>query len=127
MQFLLDTHTLIWFFESDNRLSPRVKEIIQTSGNRSLLSVASIWEIVIKQNLGKLSLSRPISEIIQHVQQNGIAILNIEPAHALKVGELSDGHRDPFDRLLIAQSLCLNIPILSKDELFDQYPIQRIW
>ncbi|MCL4146527.1 UNVERIFIED_CONTAM: hypothetical protein GTU68_056430 [Idotea baltica] len=127
MKLLLDTHTLIWFFESDSKLSSTAKSLIENPDNQNYFSVASIWEVVIKQNLGKLNLSKPLDYILTHIQKNGIEIINIEAQQALKVADLPLHHRDPFDRLIIAQSLILGYSIISKDTKLDQYPIDRLW
>ena len=127
MNLLLDTHTLIWFFESDSRLSSTAKALIENPSNQNFFSVASVWEIVIKQNLGKLNLSRPLDQILNHIQKNGIELVSINAEQALKVGELPLHHRDPFDRLLIAQSLILGYSIVSKDDKIDLYLHTRLW
>lgn len=127
MDLLLDTHTLIWFFEGDTQLSEKAKNLIQDPENQNYLSAASIWEMTIKQSLGKLELSRPVAEILTHILNNGVALIDITAEHALKVGELPYHHRDPFDRILIAQSIYLNIPIISKDLRFDDYISNRLW
>lgn len=127
MRLLLDTHTIIWFFESDSKLSSTAKSLIVNPDNQNYFSVASIWEIVIKQNLGKLNLSKPLDQILNHIKKNGIEIINIEAQHALNVADLPLHHRDPFDRLIIAQSLSLGYTIVSKDNKFDLYSIDRVW
>ncbi|MDB4285765.1 type II toxin-antitoxin system VapC family toxin [bacterium] len=83
--------------------------------------------MVIKESIGKLSLSKPVAEIISHIQKNGIEIIEISADHAIKVGELEMYHKDPFDRLIIAQGLVLNYPIISKDQIFDNYSCRRLW
>lgn len=127
MNLLLDTHALIWFFERDPQLSKNAKNLIEDPANQNFFSVASIWEMIIKQGIGKLELSKPVVEITRHIQRNGIEILGISSDHALKVGELEMHHKDPFDRLIIAQSICLNFTLISKDEIFDRYPGKRFW
>lgn len=127
MKLLLDTHTIIWFFESNSRLSSTAKSLIENPDNQNYFSAASVWEMVIKQNLGKLNLSKPLDQILTHIKQNGIEIIDIKAQETLKVGELPLHHRDPFDRLLIAQSLSLGYTIVSKDNKFDLYAIDRLW
>jgi len=96
--------------------------------NQFYLSIASVWEIAIKVSLGKLDIVQPIAPFIsEQLQENGIHLFDIRFQHAIKVAELPFHHRDPFDRLIIAQSLVEAIPVLSKDEIFDNYGIQRIW
>lgn len=94
MNLLLETHTLIWFFESDSRLSPKARKFIEDRDNLNFFSVASIWEMVIKQSIGKLELSKPVDKIVQHIQANGVEIVEITHKHALKVGELEYHHRE---------------------------------
>ena len=83
--------------------------------------------MLIKESIGKLALSRPVKNIISHIQQNGIEIIDITHEHTLKISELEYHHRDPFDRLIIAQSICLELVIVGKDLIFDEYPIKRLW
>lgn len=127
MDLLLDTHTLIWFFEGDEKLSEQAKKLIQDPKNQSYLSAASVWEMTIKNSLGKLDLSRSVADILSHILSNGIELIDITAEHAIKVGELPFYHRDPFDRILIAQSIVLEIPIISKDSKFDNYMVNRLW
>jgi PIN domain nuclease of toxin-antitoxin system len=127
MQLLLDTHTLIWFFESDARLSKTAKTLITDRDNQNFFSVASIWEMAIKHSIGKLELTKSVAEIVEHIQNQGIELIEVTAEHALKVGELDFFHKDPFDRLIIAQSLILNYSVVSKDEIFDSYTDKRLW
>jgi PIN domain nuclease of toxin-antitoxin system len=127
MNLLLDTHTLIWFFESDEQLSKSAKSLIENPENQNYFSVASIWEMVIKQAIGKLQLNKPVDAVVSHIQDSGIKLIDITSEHTLKVGELEMFPKDPFDRLIISQSMCMNYPIVGKDDTFDLYPIKRIW
>ncbi len=127
MDIILDTHTIIWFFESDPGLSKEAKRLIMDPMNQNFVSVTSIWEMVIKEQIGKLSLSKPVTEITQHIQRNGIGLIEIATEHVLKVRELDMFHKDAFDRIIIAQSISLNLPIVGKDEVFDQYMVNRLW
>jgi len=128
MKFLLDTHTLIWAATLDDQLSVKAKQIILDCNNKLFLSVASIWEMSIKASIGKLILQQPLEQIInEQIQINSIHILNIESAHALGVASLPWHHRDPFDRLLIAQSEIEKLTILGCDTVMDSYGISRIW
>ncbi len=128
MRLLLDTHTLIWFVTDSFKLSATVKSLIEDENNQKLLSIASIWEIAIKQNTGKLYFGLPFREFIeQQLSSNSIELLNINLAHIDIIASLPLHHRDPFDRLIIAQAIVENIPILSADTIFDSYPIQRWW
>jgi len=128
MKFLLDTHTLIWAATLDDQLSVKAKQIILDCNNKLFLSVASIWEMSIKASIGKLILQQPLEQIInEQIQINSIHILNIESAHALGVASLPWHHRDPFDRLLIAQSEIEKLTILGCDTVMDSYGISRSW
>ena len=127
MNFILDTHTLIWFFESDTQLSDTAKAMIESTENQSFLSVASVWEMAIKQGIGKLNLNKSVDQIISHIMRDGVELIDITADHALKTGELEMHHKDPFDRLIISQSLYLDYPVIGKDEIFDIYSVKRIW
>lgn len=128
MRVLLDTHTLLWFLGGDERLSPRAREIIEDGGNEALTSVASLWEIAIKHSLGRLELDRPFTELIpSQLEANAIGVLAMELRHVAAVATLPFHHRDPFDRLLVAQALVEDLPIIGRDEVFDSYGVKRIW
>lgn len=127
MAYLLDTHTLIWFFEGDTKLSKLATEIIEEKRNPVYLSVVSIWEIAIKNSIGKLELQKTIETIVNDTKKDGISILNIKTEHALKVKELPFHHKDPFDRMLIAQAMVEDFKIISVDAIFDQYEIEKVW
>lgn len=128
MKLLLDTHTLIWWTLTPERLSQRVLSLLGDSNNDLILSVVSVWEMQIKLQLGKLKLNKPLASLIDSQQQtNGIQILPVELIHVLALQNLPAHHRDPFDRLLIAQATVELLPILSVDSAFDAYPVQRLW
>jgi PIN domain nuclease of toxin-antitoxin system len=128
MKLLLDTHALIWLANNPENLSSLAVELIQDRSNDLLLSVVSVWEMAIKLQLGKLQLNRSLSSLIITQQQvNDLQILTVQLVHVLAVESLPVYHKDPFDRLLIAQAITENLPILSVDEVFDHYPIQRLW
>ncbi len=128
MRLLLDTHTFIWFVIGDPRIRPDLRERIANENNQKLLSKASVWEVAIKQSIGKLNFARPFRDVIeQQLATNGIDLLDISLAHIEIVASLPRHHRDPFDRLIIAQGIVENLPIISADTIFDAYPIQRIW
>ncbi len=128
MRFLIDTHTFIWYVQSSEQLTTSVTTIINNGRNEILLSTASIWEMAIKQSTGKLNLGLPYANFInEQMRINNIGLLQIEVAHLDVVASLPFHHRDPFDRLLVAQVLFENIPIISIDQSFDAYSIQRIW
>ena len=128
MRALLDTHAFLWFVAGDSHLSPSARTLIENAQHQPLLSLASLWEMAIKLSLGKLSLGQPFGTLIpEQMAQNGIELLQIEIAHVVMVATLPFHHRDPFDRLLIAQALVEQIPIISGDAAFDLYPITRLW
>jgi len=126
MRQLLDTHSFIWFVMGNPRITPRVRALIED--NENLLSIASIWEMAIKHSSGKLSFGIPFELFIeQQVRPNGIELLNINLDHINVVASLPFHHRDPFDRLLIAQAMVEQIPILSADSVFDNYLMERLF
>ncbi|MDJ1180309.1 type II toxin-antitoxin system VapC family toxin [Roseofilum sp. BLCC_M91] len=128
MNILLDTHVLIWLAIEPQKLSTQATQILRDSNNTLFFSLVSIWEMQIKIQLNKLTLNLPLSEVIDRQQQvNGLQILPIELAHIFALEQLPNPHRDPFDRLLIAQVFVSQIPILSIDIIFDRYPVQRLW
>lgn len=127
MTLLLDTHTLIWWMEAAARLSRRASTTLANRQNRILISAAVAWELAIKTNLEKIRPPVRLSEFAEVIAQQGFVELPITVDHAVAAGLLPLHHRDPFDRLLIAQAQSLKIPILSADPLFDRYEVTRIW
>ncbi|HET7035116.1 MAG TPA: type II toxin-antitoxin system VapC family toxin [Thermomicrobiaceae bacterium] len=128
MRYLLDTHAFLWWVMDDRRLSGRVRALIQDPENELLFSAASAWEIAIKARLGRIRLQGDPREVIpQQLVANGFAQLAIETPHALEVATLPLLHRDPFDRLLVAQALLEGLPLLSADPAIAQYDIPVIW
>lgn len=128
MNFLLDTHTLIWSSISPSKLSERVRGLLEDADNCLFLSIASIWEMQIKLQTGKLILYLPLPELVKSQQQNNdVQILSIDVSHIYALDSLPNHHRDPFDRILIAQAMVENKHELSVDVVFDAYPIQRMW
>src|SRR5438874_676644 len=128
MKLLLDTHTFLWFIMGNPNLSAKARAAIESITNEKYVSVASVWEIAIKVSVGKLSLSAPFSSLIpEQLSANGFELLNLEVAHASALIRLPFHHRDPFDRLLIAQAMVEQMQIVSVDSAFDAYPISRLW
>lgn len=128
MNLLLDTHTFLWFVNDNDNLSEKAKSVIEDAESEVYLSIASIWEMAIKVSLGKLEIQDPFGDFIQkQIQLNQFTVLNITPSHAAVVASLPFHHRDPFDRMLIAQAKSLQIPLISRDEVFDTYGIGRLW
>jgi PIN domain nuclease of toxin-antitoxin system len=128
VNLLLDTHSFIWFVEDNSSLSPHARMLIEEPTNDVFLSIASVWEMAIKVSLGKLNLSQPFDLFIPNqLLLNDITLLDITVSHALRVATLPFHHRDPFDRLLIAQSLVEGMPFIGTDSVFDAYGVNRLW
>lgn len=127
MNLLLDTHALIWFSESAPQLSAKALKEIESQNNISFISMATFWELAIKLSIGKLQLAKPLSVIMAEVQSNGFLLLPIAPSHILQVETLPFLHRDPFDRILIAQALSEGFTLISNETLFDEYGVKRLW
>lgn len=128
MNFLLDTHSFLWFIGGQDSLSQKARHLIENPDNQPFLSVASLWEMAIKISLGKLSLDKPLEVLIpEQMSANGIALLGISFEHTVQVASLPFHHRDPFDRLLIAQALVEKIPVASVDGAFEAYGVTRLW
>ena len=128
MRLLLDTHAFLWFIMGSANLSVNARALIENPANERLLSVASLWEIAIKTSLGKLALSSPFGDLIpEQLSLNGIDLLQIKVDYLSTLTALPFHHRDPFDRLIIAQSLVEKIPVVSIDGAFDTYGVTRLW
>jgi len=128
MNYLIDTHTFLWFIDDDSALSGYARSLIESPNNPIFLSVASIWEMAIKASLDKLSVPSPFIDFInQQMALNQILPLAIEPEHIGFVATMPFHHRDSFDRLLIAQSMYEKMPIIGRDSVFDAYSVQPKW
>lgn len=127
MKVLLDTHALIWFTEGSDKLSLKAKSEIDNKNNSKFISIATLWEIVIKSSKEKLELKRSFVEISHFLSINSIQIINIEIAHLNTLLILPHYHGDPFDRLLIAQAIMEDLTIISTDKHFKNYPVKVIW
>jgi PIN domain nuclease of toxin-antitoxin system len=128
MRLLLDTHAFLWFIEGNLNLSARARQLIEDENNQRFLSIASLWEISIKVSIGKLELGIPFTEFFQQqVYGNAIALLEIQAEHLDALAKLPFYHKDPFDRLIIAQSVVENIPLVTKDGAFTNYPVMLLW
>ena len=128
MKVLLDTHAFLWLIAGDERLSEKAAKTFLNTENRLRFSAASLWEISIKESLGKISLKTGWNQIIRdEMEMNGIQWLPIEMRHCSKAAELPFHHRDPFDRMLIAQAMTEDMHILTGDPQFSSYPINPIW
>ena len=125
---LLDTHALLWWWGEENRLSPRARKLIADEGNEILVSAASAWEISTKVRLGKLLVAIDlVRDFSDYLSRDGFFALPITAEHGLRAGLLPGPHKDPFDRMLVAQSQMEAIPIVSNEEVFDSYGARRIW
>lgn len=129
MKLLLDTHTFLWFVNGNSQLSLRARLAIEDLNHERFFSIASVWEMAIKNGLGKLPLAEPIETFVPtQLRTNRIDVLPITPEHAFRAGQLPFHHRDPFDRIIIAQSLAENIALVSADSTFDSYTgLTRFW
>lgn len=128
MRLLIDTHVLIWWVTDSAKLSPRVLDLLMNREVSLVLSMVSVWEIQIKSSLGKIDLRSPLAEIVANqITTNALELLSIELHHIYALSDMPLHHRDPFDRLLIAQAIIEELPIASIDEAFDPYNITRIW
>ena len=128
MRLLLDTHAFLWWVFDDARLSPAARDLIADPAAEILFSTVSAWEIAIKARTGRLDLPVDVSAfIVDQVRRNRFRVLAVELPHALRVHTLPDHHRDPFDRLLVAQALVEAIPLLSRDRRLAPYEIELRW
>ena len=127
MRLLLDTHALIWHFEKNESLGRRAKTIIGDSKSHVFVSVASLWEMAIKNSLGKIRFGHTLREIYLDYIAAGADILPVSPEHAMAVEGLPWHHRDPFDRMLIAQAMTENLTLVTRDAQFDRYDVRIIW
>lgn len=128
MEMLLDTHVFLWWVNDSPELSKNVITLITDEENTLYLSTASLWEMAIKLSLGKLEINVPLQEFIDtQMLINKIYEMPIQRTHVVKVVDLPFHHRDPFDRLLIAQALVKNIPVISKDKILNLYGVKRLW
>ena len=126
-KYLLDTHALIWFLEGDNQLSATAKGIILDTGNQMYISIASLWEMAIKISIGKLTLTQSLDKIIERLPLEFIEILPLATPHILAIQNLPFHHKDPFDKIIIAQTDAENLNIISIETIFDLYGVKRSW
>lgn len=128
MKLLLHTHTLIWFSIGDDKmLSKEAKKAIENIDNDLYVSIVSFWEIAIKIGLGKLHLTKEVKVLADFLSQSGISTLSVSVNHTIKLLDLKFHHRDPFDRMLIAQSMEEGFSVITKDKNFSLYNIKTIW
>jgi PIN domain nuclease of toxin-antitoxin system len=125
---LLDTHTFLWYSAADPQLSSTARDVLLDPAEAKLLSMASVWEMAVKTSIGKLPMAIPFPQMIAAGLTNAqCSLLFIELAHLAQVATLPLHHRDPFDRLLIAQAIVEGLPIVSRDSTFDAYGVKRLW
>ena len=128
MRLLLDTHTIVWWFSGNQRLPSKARQAIADSSNDKFVSAASAWEIATKYRLGKIpSVAALANDFRDRVAGDGFDELPTTVQHALRAGSLPGPHRDPFDRLLIAQAISNDLVLVSNETLFDRYGAQRLW
>jgi PIN domain nuclease of toxin-antitoxin system len=128
MNLLLDTHTFIWWASDPDKLSADANSALRDVTNTLYLSVASIWELQIKLQLGKVTLPKPLPDLVQNQQRvNGIRLLAIEPSHIYGLDTLPLHHKDPFDRLIIAQALAEQLTVVGADGKFEAYSVSLLW
>ena len=128
MKLLLDTHTFIWWDSDPAKLSATAMALCTDPANELILSVTSLWEMQIKHQLGKLSLRLPLVDIVAHQQAtNGVIVLPILPTHVFALDGLPTAHKDPFDRLLVAQANSEGATLVSADAIFKSYPVRLAW
>ena len=131
MEYLIDTHTLLWFLEDSNELSGTAKKVVEDERNRIFISIASLWEISIKTALGRLSIDGSYESILNDLIENSIEILPINFAHTVQQNSLPFHHRDPFDRIIVSQAIVEKMDFVSIDSecdaYFDSRSPKRIW
>jgi PIN domain nuclease of toxin-antitoxin system len=127
MDYLLDTHAVLWFFDNPAKLSRTAYELIVNEDNEIYVSIASIWEVAVKVNIGKLDLKNGFDRFCEMIDENGFILLPIEFKHLRKLQNLPFIHRDPFDRLLIAIATAEDLAFISVDENIPKYDIKCLW
>ena len=128
MRALLDTHALLWWLADDPALSRTARKVIAETKNTLLVSAASAWEIAIKVRLGKLPTAVDLTaDFASQIEREGFHLLPISAEHGIRAGLLPGPHKDPFDRMLIAQTQAENIPIITNETVFETYGVRRLW
>jgi PIN domain nuclease of toxin-antitoxin system len=127
VRLLLDTHTAMWAVDSPGKLGPRGRSLLEDPDNEVLISPVVPWEIALKMNSGKLPAHLLVTDFINVIRKHSFTYIQVHPLQAIRSGLLPFHHRDPFDRLLAAQSLELGAPLVSIDAIFDRYGVTRIW
>jgi PIN domain nuclease of toxin-antitoxin system len=127
MDLLLDTHSLIWFLNGDEKLTEKAKSAIEDPINAKIVSIVSIWEIAVKISLEKIKLPKGFKQFLDMIEDNGFEILPITFEHTIELSKLQFIHRNPFDRLLVSQCIVEKLIIVTKDENIKRYKITTIW
>jgi PIN domain nuclease of toxin-antitoxin system len=128
VRLLLDTHALLWWLDGDRRLSLKARRLIGNETNAILVSAASAWEITTKARLGKLPGAQDVAaDVVGCIADQGFVPLDITVLHAQRAGALAGAHRDPFDRMLIAQAQLEDVSMVSDDGIFDDFGVRRLW
>jgi PIN domain nuclease of toxin-antitoxin system len=127
VRLLVDTHAFLWFLAGDRRLSAAARRAIEEADGEWWLSAASVWEMSIKSSLGRLTLPAPADEYIADKVRQGLQVLSVDWPHAAAVERLPFHHRDPFDRLIVAQALADRLAIVTKDAIFGEYGVHVVW
>jgi PIN domain nuclease of toxin-antitoxin system len=127
MRILLDTHAVIWFLDNNPSLSETAKKAIEDAENELFVSTVTLWELAIKISIGKLRLAYSLEKSVEALLQQNVQVLSFDLSHVLRVESLAFHHKDPFDRMLIAQSLVDNLTFISNESLFESYGVSRLW
>jgi PIN domain nuclease of toxin-antitoxin system len=128
MRAIIDTHVFLWWISDHSQFSRAAKEFLRSSANEPLVSAASLWEMIVKHKKGLLHFPEPVDKFLaQQIAKNRFALLPIEGRHVLALANLPDHHRDPFDRLLVAQSQVENLPIVTADDNLKPYGVEILW
>jgi len=127
MDMLLDTHAILWFLKGNEKMPKETRNFICSNEYRKYVSIASLWEVSIKSSRGKLNLDGGIEGFIEAIDDNGFLLLEIDPDHIKAVAELPFIHRDPFDRMIVAQAITENMTIMTIDENILKYDVNVIW
>jgi PIN domain nuclease of toxin-antitoxin system len=127
VRLLLDSNALAWWFSSDSRLSTVASRAIRNPDSEIVVSVCSAWELAIKDKLGKLRMGDLLERLPRDLEESGFAVLPVFLGHAIRAGSLPAHHKDPFDRMLVAQAQAENLAIVSSDPVFDHYGVRRLW
>jgi PIN domain nuclease of toxin-antitoxin system len=127
VRLLLDSNALAWWFSSNSRMSVIAARAIRNPANEIVVSVASVWELAIKDKLGKLRLGNLLEQLPGDLEGSGFSVLPILLDHGIRAGSLPAHHKDPFDRMLVAQAHAESLVIVSSDPVFDHYGVRRLW